>query len=101
VLQRLGITDEIKPKLKLNKASYNAEFVARDEAQIAVQAEHEIRCVPGIEFVPFPTEFQRTVIFAAAVSANAKEPEAAKSLIKFLTGPEAIAVITAKSMEPG
>jgi molybdate transport system substrate-binding protein len=99
VLQRLGIEDEIKPKLKLNKGSYNAEFVSRGEAQIAVQAEHEIRCVSGIEFVPFPTEFQRTVIFAAAVSANAKEAEAAKSLTKFLTGPEAIAAI--KCMEPG
>ena len=72
-----------------------------NEAQIAVQAEHEIRCVPGREFAPFPTEFQRTVVFAAAVSANAEEAEAAKTFIKFLTAPEAIAVIKAKCMEPG
>lgn len=101
VLQRLGIAEEIKPKLKLNKGTYNAEFVTKGEADIAVQGDHEIRCVPGVEFVPLPTEFQRTVVFSGALAAGAKEPEAAKALIQFLGGPAAVPVIKAKCMEPG
>jgi len=41
-------------EIKLNKGSYNAECVVRGEADIAVQAEHGIGCVPGIDFVQFP-----------------------------------------------
>jgi len=101
ILQRLGIADEMRPKLRLDKAGFNAEFVARGEAEIAVQAEHEIRCVSGVEFVQFPAEFQRTVIFAAGVGVNAKEPGGSSALVNFLTGPAAIPVIKAKCMEPG
>ena len=100
VLQRLGIAEEIKPKLKLNKGSYNAEFVAKGEAEIAVQGDHEIRCVPGVEFVPLPPEFQRTIVFAAALGTSAQEPEASRILIRFLSGPAAAPVIEAKCMEP-
>jgi molybdate transport system substrate-binding protein len=101
VLQRLGIAEEIKSKLKLTKGTYNSEFVARGEADIAVQAEHEIRCVPGIEFVQFPVEFQRTVVFAAGLGANGKDIEASRSFIHFISGPAAVSVIKAKCMEPG
>jgi molybdate transport system substrate-binding protein len=101
VLQRLGIADEIKPKLRLNKGGYNSEFVARGEADIAIQAEHEIRCVPGIDFVQFPVEFQRRVIFTAGLGASAKEIEASRTFIQFISGPAAAPVIKAKCMEPG
>ena len=101
VLQRLGIADEIRPKLKLNKGSYNSEFVARGEADIAIQAEHEIRCVPRIEFVQFPVEFQRRIIFAAGLGVNVKEIEAPRTFIQFISGPAAESVIKAKCMEPG
>ncbi len=110
VLERLGIADEMKPKLVLNRGSgYHAERVAKGEADLAVQAEHEIRCVPGIDFVPYPAEFQRTVSFAAGVGADAKqaagyhgtENAPARSFIQFLRGPEAAAVIKAKCLQPG
>ncbi len=37
----------------------------------------------------------------AAVGSRAKEGEAAKALIKFLTAPAAAAVLKAKGLEPG
>jgi molybdate transport system substrate-binding protein len=39
-------------------------------------------------------------VFTAGVAAAAKQPEAAKALIKFLTSPAATAAIKAKGMEP-
>jgi molybdate transport system substrate-binding protein len=110
VLDRLGITDAMKPKLVLHRGSgYHAERIARREADLAVQAEHEIRCVPGIEFVPYPTEFQRVVSFTAGVGADPKEAAGlpgsasapASHFIQFLRGPEALAAIKAKCLQPG
>jgi molybdate transport system substrate-binding protein len=109
VLERLGIVEEMKPKLVLNRGSgYHAERVARGEADLAVQAEHEIRCVAGIDFVPYPAEFQRTVSFAAGIGADPKdaaglptENAPGRHFIRFLRGPEAVAVIKAKCLQPG
>jgi molybdate transport system substrate-binding protein len=101
VLERLGVSDEITPRLKFNRGTYNAEFVARGEADLAVQGDHEIRCVPGIEFVPYPAEFQRSVIFAAALGSAATQAEAGTALIQFLSGPAAAPVLRAKCMERG
>jgi molybdate transport system substrate-binding protein len=101
VLERLGIAEEVRPKLKLNKGSYNAEFVAKGEADTAAQGDHEIRCVPGIDFVPYPAEFQRTVIFAAGLASSTKAAEASRAFIQVLSGPAALSVIKSKCMEPG
>src|SRR6266852_4141845 len=64
VFQRLGIAEELKPKLRLNRGGPNAAFVARGEADMAIQLAHEIRAVPGIDFIPLPVEFQRTFVFS-------------------------------------
>jgi molybdate transport system substrate-binding protein len=110
VLNQLGIADEMKPKLVLHRGSgYHAERVARGEADLAVQAEHEIRCVPGIEFVPYPAEFQRTVSFTAGVGADVRhiagdrgtDNAPARHFVQFLHGPEAAAAIKAKCLQPG
>jgi molybdate transport system substrate-binding protein len=109
VLERLGIAEEMKPKLVLHRGGgYHAERIVKGEADLAVQAEHEIRCVPGAEFVPYPAEFQRTVTFMAGVGADPKgaaglrtENAPASLFIQFLRGPEAAPVIKAKCMQPG
>lgn len=100
VFQRLGIAEEIKPKLKLNRGGPNAAFVARGEADIAIQLAHEIRAVPGIAFIPLPAEFQRTFVFSAGLAPNARESIPAKALLQFLSGREAMTVIRAKGMDP-
>jgi molybdate transport system substrate-binding protein len=75
------------------------EYVARGEAELAVQLSNEIRIVPGIEFIPLPVEFERTFVFSAAFGANAKEADASKAILRFLSGQEATAVIRAKGMD--
>jgi molybdate transport system substrate-binding protein len=99
VFQRLGIAEQLKPRLKLTRGQRNAEFVARGEADIAVQLSNEIRVVPGIEFMPFPTEFQRTFVFSAALASGTGDMDAAKAVLHFLSGPEAATVIRAKGMD--
>jgi molybdate transport system substrate-binding protein len=61
-----------------------------------------IAAVSGVELVGgLPPELQTYVVFAAGVSATAKEAEAGKAFLHFLTTPEASAVFKAKGLEPG
>jgi hypothetical protein len=96
VFRRLGIMDQLAPKLELTRGQRNAEFVAKGEADIAVQLSNEIRIVPGIEFIPFPPEFGRTFVFSAGLGSNAKDANAAKTMLQFLAGPETAAVVEAR-----
>ena len=56
---------------------------------------------PGVDLVgPFPPEVQMEVVYTAAVSADAREAEAAQKFIAYLRSPEAAAVIQSKGMKP-
>src|SRR5450759_800552 len=102
MLERLGIADQMKTKIKFVSDTHTADYVARGEADIAVQLGNELLAVPGVEFVPLPPEFQtKDFIFSAGVAATAKEPEASRLLIQFLAAPAAIPVIKAKHLDPG
>ena len=100
VFQRLGIAEELKPKLKLNRGGPNAAFVARGEADMAIQLAHEIRAVPGVDFIPLPIEFQRTFVFSAGLAPNANGSAPSKALLQFLAGQEGMTAIRAKGMDP-
>jgi molybdate transport system substrate-binding protein len=102
-LERLGIAEEMKAKSKLHVGtSFNAEFVARGEIEIAIQQISEILSVRGVELAgPLPGDLQLTTVFAAGIGTGAKEQEAAKEFINLLTSPAATAVIKATGMEPG
>jgi molybdate transport system substrate-binding protein len=50
---------------------------------------------------PFPTELQQNVVFTAAVGSETKEAIAVRALINYLKGPEAVAIIKSKGMNPG
>jgi len=70
--------------------------------QISCQPLHTITGKHGAELVgPLPAEIQLSTLFPAAVGTGAKEPEAAKAFIKFLTAPATIPVLKAKGLEPG
>jgi molybdate transport system substrate-binding protein len=99
VFQRLGIAEQLKPKLILTRGQRNAQFVAKGEADIAIQLSNEIRIVPGIEFIPLPAIFERTFVFSAAMASDTKEVDASRAVLQFLSGPEAITVIRAKGMD--
>lgn len=102
VVEKLGIADELKPKLNLNRGSgYHAERIVKGEADLAIQAEHEIKCIAGAAFVPYPAEFQRSIVFTASVGALSKDAAAARGFIQFLAGPDAAAAVRSKCLQPG
>lgn len=102
VTEKLGIAEQIKAKGKTSPGGAVAEFVAKGEADVAIQLIPELASVPGVNVVgPFPAELQTYIVLTGGVSANAKDKAAAQALIKYLTTPAAISVIKSKGMEPG
>ena len=101
LFQQLGIAAEMKAKTRQVKGEPVGAVVARGEAEIGFQQVSELLPVPGIDFLgPLPPEIQQITIFSAGVQTSAKEPDAAKALIKFITAPAAAAVIRKMGMEP-
>lgn len=103
VLDRLGISAEMKPKTVLHpNARAAGTLVANGEAEIGINLIQELMPFPGIDLVgPLPGDLQNTLVFAAVVMTGAKDTVAAKALIDFLRTPEAAEIIKAKGMEPG
>ena len=100
-LERLGIADVMKPKLKLLPgAARTAELVAKGDADVAVQMVSELQPVSGVEIVsPLPGDLHLQILLTAALDASAKEPDAGSALIKFLASPAASPVLRKKGME--
>ena len=101
LLERFGIVEEMKPKLKPLTGDALVQAVPSGEAEMIVGTISDIVAGGTVLVGPLPSELQLYIRFAAGVGVNAKEAEAAKALIKFLTAPAAIPVIKAKGMEPG
>ncbi len=101
VIDRLGLTDEMKPKTVLVPGAQAGEIVAKGEAEMGVAQASEIAAVPGMQVVgPLPGEFNSKITFSAGVGSTAKDPAAAKALIDLLAGPTGKAVLKSKGMDP-
>jgi len=102
VVDRLGISDQLKSTTILVPGAQAPELVAKGEVELGIAQTSEIVPVAGAEVLgPLPGEFASTTLFAAGIGATTKVPEVAKSLIQFLTGPVARPVLSAKGFQPG
>jgi len=101
LLDRLGVAAEVKPKAKLIPGGAVAEHIARGEAELGIHQISEILPVKGVTLVgPLPADIQNYTIYAAGLGTHGKESEAAKALLKTLSGPAAADVLKSKGMEP-
>jgi molybdate transport system substrate-binding protein len=101
LLPRLGIAEKVGPKLRRIERERVGAVVARGEAEVGFQQKSELLPVPGIQYVgPLPDEVQRVTIFSAGVAATAKEPGAARALIKFLSSAAAAVTVAKTGLEP-
>lgn len=101
VFERLGIAEQMKGKTKPNALVRVPQVVAAGEVELAIGGIPSLLSVKGVQIVGLlPAELQSWFVNTASVSATAKQPDAAKALIKYLATPEAAAVIRAKGMEP-
>jgi len=101
MFRKLGIEEAMKEKAKKIPATPVGEIVAKGEAEIGFQQIAELKPVAGIDIVgPLPADLQKITVFSAGVATVAKEPEAGRALIRFLTSPAASAEVVRSGMEP-
>ncbi len=103
LFDKLGIADQIKPKLKQTPTGvFVGTITANGEVEIGIQQISEMSQYPGVDYVgPLPADIQKMTIFTSGIAANAKEPAAAKDMLKFLTSPSAGEAFKKRGMEPG
>lgn len=101
-LKKLGIAAQVESKLKRAQGGAAAmAMAAKGEAEIGVTFVSEMGD-PGVDIVgPFPKEIAPPTTLVGFVSAHAKDPAAAKSLLDYLSSPAAAPVYKAHGMQPG
>jgi molybdate transport system substrate-binding protein len=105
LLERLGIAEELKPKLRLDRTEGDVPenvflAVARGEVEMQIGQITEIVLAPGVEFAgPLPAEIQNTTVMAAGIVTTSKAPEVASAFIRFISSPSARAVLKATGFQ--
>jgi molybdate transport system substrate-binding protein len=104
MFQQLGIAAEMAPKVRLAAGGPNGRvsvLISSGEADIGLQQVSELMSNPDVEVIGMlPPELQQITIYSAAVTTNAREVEAAKTLIKALSAPSAAPIYKAKGLDP-
>jgi molybdate transport system substrate-binding protein len=101
LFERMGISDEIRSKVRQIQGEPTGAVVARGEAEIGFQQMSELLPVPGIDLVgPLPPDVQEITTFSAGVPVGARQSQAAKALVAHFKAPAAMAVIRKWGMEP-
>jgi molybdate transport system substrate-binding protein len=101
MFDKLGIKEAMQGKARKIPATPVGEIVAHGDAEIGFQQMSELKPVEGIDIIgPLPDELQKITVFSAGIASVSKEPEAGKSLIKFLASPAARGELVNSGMDP-
>ncbi len=103
LFQRLGIADQIKPKLKQTPTSiFVGSIIASGEVELGFQQISEISHFPGVDYAgPLPSAVQEYTTFSSGIVSGTRQAAAAKAFVKFLTSPGAAPAFKNRGMEPG
>jgi molybdate transport system substrate-binding protein len=103
VFEKMGIAEQVKGKLKQTPSGvFVGTLIANGDAEIGFQQISELVHFAGIDYVgPLPGALQRMTMFSTGIHSGAKQPDAAKALVKFITAPSAASVIRKHGLEPG
>ena len=102
---KLGVADQVAGKSRKVRGPPSGEpvaaVVARGESELGFQQVSELIHVPGVTFVgAIPAELQPGFSFAGAITSKAREPDAARALIRFLASAEAAPAIVKAGLAP-
>jgi molybdate transport system substrate-binding protein len=99
--KKLGIYDQIQPKVKRMQGVALLELLKRGDIDVAVTFSSEVND-PGVEVVgTLPRDISTPTALVGFVSSHAKSPEAAKALLSYMSGPEGAMAYRACAMTPG
>jgi molybdate transport system substrate-binding protein len=106
MLERLGIAQDLKPKLVLDRSEGDAPEnvflgVAKGDIEMQIGQITEIAIAPGVDLAgPLPREIQNTTVMTAGITTSSQAPDAAKAFIGFISSPSAVAFLNASGFQP-
>ena len=101
LFEKMGITAQLAPKLKVIQGEPVGAVVQRGEAEIGLQQVPEILAVPAIDFVaPLPAEIQNITVFAFGVHEKVNDLAATKAWMKTLQSDAAVPLIKKFGLDP-
>jgi molybdate transport system substrate-binding protein len=101
VVVKLGIADQLAAKMKNVRGMPVGMGAAKGEVEIAIHQIAELMPVEGIDIVgDLLAELNIAIIYATALTPMAKQPDAAKALIRHLHEQSAVPVIKKNGMDP-
>jgi molybdate transport system substrate-binding protein len=102
MVERLGITDKVKPKFMLEVGAGQPQVdVVTGKAEMVITLMPEIANFEGLELVgPLPGGLQSYISFSAGVAASSHNAAAAKALIKLISAPAAVPILKSKGIDP-
>jgi molybdate transport system substrate-binding protein len=101
-LDKLGIRDELKPKIQwVRNARMVEDAVSKGEAEIALGPYFNEMRNPGLDVVgPLPPEVSTPVDITGFLSTSVKDRKGARALLDYLKGPEAAPIWQAANVFP-
>ena len=100
-IEKLGIAGQMKSRTIHSEGGPAAGYVARGEAEMAIQQVNVSKPVAGTDYVGhLPDGLHEYVVFAIAVMTASKHQDAANALIRFVASEEAAPLLHRGMMEP-
>jgi molybdate transport system substrate-binding protein len=100
LLQKMGIAEQVTPKIRSGPGGTSAQLVSRGEVDFVVSGLPPLIGTPNIEWLGYlPEEINSWLLFSGGVSVKAKEPAAGRALLGFLKTPAAMAVWKENGLE--
>ena len=101
VLAKLGITEQMRPKLRLVDGGYGADSVAAGEIEMVVQPMTVVKSAPGVAFAgPLPDSLQKTSRYEGAVTTSTRDAASAMAFLAHLQTPAVRAALVRQGFEP-
>jgi molybdate transport system substrate-binding protein len=102
-MKKLGIAEQMKPKIKLAQGGAGAmAALAKGDVDIGLTFVSEIITEPGVEVVgPLPESISTPTRLVGFIGSHAKDQAAAKELLQYLSGPDAAKVYKERGMVAG
>jgi molybdate transport system substrate-binding protein len=101
VIEKLGIADQLRPKMKNVRGAPVAVGVARGEVEVGIHQIAELMPIAGVEIVgDLPAELNKAIFYGTGLTTMTKQPNAARALVKFISEPAAAPVVRKNGMEP-
>lgn len=103
LLEQMGVMETVRPRLKFYPEGQTAmEAAARGEVAFGLGQVSEILPVAGTDLVgTIPEALQLRTIYAAGLAKDARNPDAAGRLLRYLAGPQAEVAYKAQGFETG